>query len=40
MGDADDKSRRGIATPQEFIERTKPVFNNDVEDPNAIEAVD
>ena len=39
QGDADDANRSGLATPQEFIQRTKAaVFGDDVEDPNMKEA--
>ena len=30
VGDADDKLRSGIATPQEFIQREKHLFGDDV----------
>lgn len=41
QGDAEDRDRSGIATPQEFIQRTKAaVFGDDVEDPNTKEGAE
>ena len=37
LGEADDANRSGIATPMEYLEKTKHFFANDIEDPNAKE---
>ena len=39
QGDADDAHRSNLATPVEFIERTKAAaYGRDVDDPNTKEA--
>ena len=40
QGEADDVNRSGLATPMEHIVRTAHAYGDDVEDPNAKEAVD
>ena len=38
QGEADDLARSGLATPQEYIQRERHVYGDDVEDANLREA--